>query len=79
MGAVIRSRKDGDKFYPKGLSGGQKLKDYFINNKIDQDKRDLIPLVVNDKDEIIWVGGYRLDRRFEVDKRCKNILAMQII
>lgn len=75
----LRTRKKGDKFYPTGMKGSQKLKDYFINNKINQDKRDFIPLIVNYKDEIIWVAGHRADRRFIAKKNSKNILEIKNI
>jgi len=74
----VRTRKEGDKFYPIGMNGSQKLKDYFINNKIDQNKRDVIPLIVNDKDEIVWIVGNRVDRHFEVDETCTNILEIKM-
>ncbi len=70
----IRTRKDGDRIYPKGLPGSQKLKDFFINNKISKLKRDLMPLVVNEKNEIVWVAGMRGDRRFEADQKTTNVL-----
>jgi tRNA(Ile)-lysidine synthase len=73
----VRVREKGDKFCPKGIAGSQKLKDFFINQKIEQDKRDYIPLVVNDKNEIVWIVGFRVDKRFVPEKKSKNILEIQ--
>lgn len=37
---TVRCRKNGDRFYPYGGSGGKKLKDYFIDRKIPCQQRD---------------------------------------
>lgn len=75
----VRVREKGDKFCPKGIAGSQKLKDFFINQKIEQDKRDYIPLVVNDKNEIVWIVGFRVDKRFVPEKKSKNILEIRML
>lgn len=75
----VRSRKEGDRLYLKGISGSQKLKDFFINNKISKDERDQVPLVINSEDKIVWVVGYRMDRRFEADKNSKDVLEIKML
>jgi tRNA(Ile)-lysidine synthase len=65
---TVRSRKNGDKFYPVGMNGRKKLKDLFIDLKIPKEERNSIPIITN-LDEILWVGGIRGDRRFEDLKR----------
>lgn len=37
---VLRSRQDGDRFYPYGGTGSKKLKDYFIDRKLPRHLRD---------------------------------------
>ena len=59
---TIRSRKNGDFFYPHGLNGKKKLKDYFIDEKVPVFLRDAVPLVLSGED-IIWVAGFRADER----------------
>ncbi len=59
---VIRSRREGDKFYPNGMTGGKKLKEYFINEKIPKEKRNSVP-VIEINGRIAAVGG-RVDRNF---------------
>ena len=61
---TVRSRKNGDKFYPVGMNGTKKLKDLFIDLKIPKEEREFIPIITN-LDDILWVGGIRGDRRFE--------------
>jgi tRNA(Ile)-lysidine synthase len=53
---IIRNFRPGDRFSPLGLSGTQKLKAFFINNKIPKEQRAKCPLLVSG-DHIIWVVG----------------------
>ena len=61
---IVRSRKNGDKFYPVGMNGTKKIKDLFIDLKIPKGEREFIPIITI-LDDILWVGGIRGDRRFE--------------
>lgn len=54
----LRNRCPGDRFRPKGMKGRKKLKDFFIDKKINWAIRDQIPLILAGK-EIIWVVGHR--------------------
>lgn len=51
----VRTRRSGDRMKPKGMDGSQKIKDIFINEKIDREKRFIWPLVVDGDDTILWV------------------------
>lgn len=54
---VVRSFAPGDRFYPCGGPGRRKLKDFFIDVKLDRETRRSLPLVV--ADEILWLPGVR--------------------
>ena len=54
----IRQRANGDIFVPAGLGGKKKLKEFFIDEKIERERRDRIPLFC-DQTGIFWVGGCR--------------------
>lgn len=75
---VVRNRRPGDKFYPLGMKGQKKLKDFFIDEKIKRAKRDKIPLVVDHSGRIVWVGGMRVDERFKVTEKTKNLLLLKL-
>ena len=60
----IRNRRKGDYFYPSGMSGRKKLKDFFIDNKIPRDKRDIIPIITFDE-QIAYITNLRRDERFK--------------
>lgn len=64
---TIRSRRNGDYFYPSGMEGRKKLKEYFIDSKIPRDIRDKTGILTIDG-EIAWVIGRRRDRRFDADR-----------
>lgn len=56
---TIRSREAGDKMYPLGMQGSKKVKDIFIDEKIDRKKRDVIPLVEDANGNILWIAGVK--------------------
>lgn len=69
----IRNRRIGDRFYPLGLKGSKKMKDYFIDKKISSYQRNRIPLVVDSR-KILWVAGIEISELVKVDKDTKKIL-----
>lgn len=73
----IRNRRPGDKFFPLGMKGKKKLKDFFIDLKIPRDIRDKIPLLVDDCN-IIWVVGYRTSELYKIKPETKRVLKIQI-
>lgn len=73
----LRFRENGDSFRPFGMKHRKKLKDLFIDAKVDRVKRDRIPLVLSD-DKIIWVTGLRSSEDFKVDPWTKNIVKIEV-
>lgn len=74
---TIRNRRDGDYFTPLGMKGRKKLKDLFINEKIDKSKRSKIPLILFDN-EIAWIVGLRISEKFKITEETKRILIIQV-
>lgn len=60
---TVRNRRNGDVFFPVGMSGSKKLKNYFIDEKMTRRQRSRQPLLAIDG-EIAWIIGHRRDRRF---------------
>ncbi|WP_026688676.1 tRNA lysidine(34) synthetase TilS [Alteribacter aurantiacus] len=54
---TVRSRKPGDRVFPKGMTGSKKMKDIFIDKKVPRHLRDTWPIVTDAKDRIVWVPG----------------------
>ncbi len=73
----IRPRQKGDVFSPLGMDGSKKLKDYMIDKKIPQDKRDTTPILC-DKSGIIWVIGYGLSDKYKITQDTRKALKINI-
>ena len=73
----IRFRENGDFIRPIGMSHRKKLKDLFIDYKIDKFKRDTIPIILSN-DDIIWVTGLRSSEDYKVDPSTKNIIKIEV-
>ena len=67
----VRNRKNGDYFYPTGMEGKKKLKDFFSDLKLE--RRDEIPIITNGE-EIVWVVGLRSSKKFLKDKSTKEVI-----
>lgn len=73
--AVIRSRKEGDKF--KKFSGGTKsLGDYMTDVKLPKRIRNYYPIIANDM-EVLIVPGYEISDSVKVDNKTKNKFTIQ--
>jgi tRNA(Ile)-lysidine synthase len=74
----VRNRRPGDRFRPIGLGGRKKLQDYFTDRKIPRGGRDLVPLVVDANDRIVWVAGHALDEEFRVTDPAQSVLILRL-
>ncbi len=74
----VRPRRDGDRFSPLGVKGTKKVKDFFIEVKIEQEKRNHVPLIVDCKGRIVWIVGHRIDDRFKVTDETVNLLHLRV-
>jgi tRNA(Ile)-lysidine synthase len=74
---TIRARKSGDFFYPLGLGKRKKLQDFFVDEKIPRDERDIVPLLVSNN-EICLIIGRRVDDRYKVNDNTKRVLRLEL-
>ncbi|MFD2617464.1 tRNA lysidine(34) synthetase TilS [Terrilactibacillus laevilacticus] len=51
----VRTRSQGDRISPKGMSGTQKLKSIFINEKIERKEREIWPILVDANESVLWL------------------------
>ena len=74
---IVRTRKNGDKIIPTGMTSEKKVKEILINNKILKEKREELPLVLQG-DKIIWIGGVRGSEIFKKDCNTKESIKLLI-
>lgn len=55
----IRTRQNGDRMHVKNMLGTKKVNDIFIDNKVNFEKRDTWPIVVDANNTILWVPGLK--------------------
>ncbi|MDD6483215.1 MAG: tRNA lysidine(34) synthetase TilS [Clostridiales bacterium] len=65
---TVRNRRNGDVFFPEGMRGRKKVKDYFIDEKIPKAVRARTGILTFDG-EIGYIIGKRRDRRFAFGKK----------
>jgi len=73
----LRTRETGDYLEVNSFGGKKKLKSYFIDEKVEKEKRDCIPLL-GDGNHVIWVVGYRISEKYKVTDHTKRILKVQV-
>lgn len=74
---TIRAWQEGDWFQPLGMPGRKKLSDFFVDQKIPVHLKEHIPIICQ-QDEIIWIGGLRLDERYRVKPETKQAYRLEL-
>jgi tRNA(Ile)-lysidine synthase len=74
----LRKWKTGDKFKPLGVNGFKKLSDFFTNQKLNRFEKEDTWLLIN-KNDIVWVVGYRIDDRYKITDATKKVLKLKLI
>lgn len=74
---LVRKWNNGDYFYPIGLQGEKKLSKYFKDKKMSLVDKENVWLLCSEN-QIVWVIGNRMDDRFKISDKTKNILKITL-
>ena len=74
----IRTKKDGDRMRPLGMSGTKKVSRIFIDAKIPDTARETWPLLVNEHGDVLAVIGLRMSASFSKTRRATDDVAVMI-
>ena len=74
---TIRKYKEGDVFYPLGMTGKKKVSKYFKDEKLSLLDKENTWLLCS-RDAIVWVINRRADNRFRVTENTKQILKIRL-
>jgi len=72
----VRNYRRGDRFTPLGMTGTQKLKKFFIDNKVPRVERTQCPLLLS-AGKIIWIAGYRIADSVKVLPTTQKVLKVE--
>lgn len=74
---ILRKWRQGDSFVPFGMKKEKKLSDYFTSNKyslLDKENQ----WILCSEEKIVWLVAERIDDRFRISNKTKNILKIEV-
>ncbi len=75
---ILRRWQQGDFFMPLGMQDIKKLSDFFIDQKLSLDEKENTWLLT-EGEQIVWILGMRIDDRYKVTDKTREILQIEWI
>ncbi len=75
---TVRKWKNGDYFYPLGMQGKKKLSKFFKDEKLSLLEKEKIWLLCSENN-IVWIIGKRLDKRYKITDNTTHSLKIEIL
>ncbi len=75
---ILRKWKKGDHFYPLGMRGKKLISDFMIDKKLTVFEKEKLWLLLSGN-QIVWIVGHRIDNRFKVTGKTKDIICIKAI
>jgi tRNA(Ile)-lysidine synthase len=76
---LIRNRKPGDTIQLLGMKGTKKIKDVFIDEKVPPSLRKMIPILVDQKNQVLWVPHVRRSQHAIVKSTTQRVMMLNIL
>jgi tRNA(Ile)-lysidine synthase len=73
----VRTRRPGDRIALSG-HGRKKLQDLFVDRKVPRERRDRVPLVVDEHDRVVWVAGHAVSGDFRVTDPAQTVIILTL-
>ena len=74
---ILRTVKEGDRFYPFGMKGSKLVSDLLTDMKTNILEKQRQLVLADEYGKILWVVGKRTDNRFRVDETSKEIITAE--
>ncbi len=74
---LVRPFRPGDRMVPLGLKGSKKVKDLFMEKRVPNRLRGIVP-IFESQGKIIWVAAIRIDDRCKVTKDTRIALRIRL-
>jgi tRNA(Ile)-lysidine synthase len=74
---TLRRWRKGDRFKPFGMQGFKKLSDFFKDQKMSRFDKENV-WVLENKEHILWIVGYRMDERCRVADASASVVKISI-
>lgn len=75
---MARTRREGDRFRPVGAPGRRKLKEFYIDKKVERRVRDMTPLIAFE-DEVMFIPGFGAAETAKVTDKTARMLKIEFI
>lgn len=73
----LRLWEQGDYFCPFGMKGKKKLSDFFISEKLPENRKHDLPILANGNGDILWIVGMRSDNRYRITEKTRKVLIFE--
>ena len=74
----IRKPMFGEKFKPLGLKKEKKIQDFFVDSGIPKSVRWNLPVLLDKKDDILWIIGVRISDDYKVTNLTNRVICIKI-
>ena len=75
---TVRNVRPGDRFRPLGMTGTQKVSDFFVNRKVPRRLRSVCPVLIS-RGKIAWVVGHRIAEDFRTGPGTRQTLRAELL